>query len=238
MIIGVSGKMNAGKDTVAKMIMALTGGSKSTWVNKKYAYKLKEHVANLIGCDVKDLEDREFKDKELPSEWSLWGVATKTGAVISRYSDKEEARTALIKRMRTNHKERFETVVKELKMTPRELLQHIGQKTRSIHPEIWVNALFSTYSDDDSWVVTDVRYPNELAKIKELGGFTIRVNRKQVREVVNALDDIKQVEVVGSSHESETALDSATFDYIIDNSEGLGKLSKDVTQILKERNLY
>jgi len=238
MIIGVSGKMNAGKDTVAKMIMALTGGSKSTWVNKKYAYKLKEHVANLIGCTIEDLEDREFKDKELPSEWSLWGVATSTGAIISRYSDKEVARTALMKRMRANHKEKFNTVVKELKMTPRELLQSIGQKTRTIHPEIWVNALFSTYTEQDTWIITDVRYPNELAKIKELGGFTIRVNRRQVKEIVNALDDIKQVKIVGGNHESETALDAATFDYTINNVEGLGKLSKDVTKILKDRNLY
>lgn len=89
MIIGISGKIGSGKDTIAKIIQWLDWlkymeykaedhpFDKMTeipyvpqgWIVKKFAGKLKQMVALLIGCTIEDLEDINFKNKELGPEW-------------------------------------------------------------------------------------------------------------------------------------------------------------------------
>ena len=87
MIIGLSGKKQSGKDTIAKIIQYLTtnkkdisytgsynsyiidlgmGGSiKSDWQTKQFASKLKEIVCLLIGCTIEQLEDESIKSMTL-----------------------------------------------------------------------------------------------------------------------------------------------------------------------------
>ena len=85
-IIGISGKINSGKDTVGKIIQILTQSPhfsdetvvsfldrkliEPRFVNKKFADTLKDIVCLLIGCTREQLEDREFKEKELGEEWT------------------------------------------------------------------------------------------------------------------------------------------------------------------------
>jgi hypothetical protein len=69
-----------------------------------------------------------------------------------------------------------------------------------------------------SWIITDMRFPNELSYIKDRGGITIRVNTTRAGKV--------------SNHESETALDNSTFDYVIDNSGTFDELLEHVRDIL------
>ena len=86
-----------------------------------------------------------------------------------------------------------------VKTTPRLLLQLLGTDCGRdiLHPNIWVNALMADYKipslpdettfiEDDTqwikdrspkWIITDVRFPNELEAVKDRGGITIRVNR-------------------------------------------------------------
>lgn len=82
MIIAISGKIGSGKDTVGKIIQALTYKSDNLrlsvaeqiegtvylnhdWKIKKFATKIKETVANWLGVTVEQLEDREFKEKTM-----------------------------------------------------------------------------------------------------------------------------------------------------------------------------
>jgi hypothetical protein len=58
------------------------------------------------------------------------------------------------------------------------------------------------------WIITDVRFPNELQAIKDKGGIVIRVEK-----ITNNLK-------VSNNHESETALDDATFDYTVSAKQG------------------
>ena len=65
-----------------------------------------------------------------------------------------------------------------------------------------------------NWIISDLRFKNELQAIKDRGGITIRVNRlnstnQNGHTYINKKD---------RTHPSETALDDATFDYIIDNN--------------------
>jgi hypothetical protein len=78
--------------------------------------------------------------------------------------------------------------------TVRELLQIIGTDWfRSIYPDVWVNAFKNDLlcSADTHHIVTDVRFPNELRAIQNMGGIVIRTLRHPFED----------------NHPSETALD-------------------------------
>jgi len=84
-----------------------------------------------------------------------------------------------------------------------------------------------------SWIITDLRFPNELKAVKERKGITIRVNRY----TNNSLIDNNIHSITDYQHESETALDNAEFDYTIDNDSSVEDLIEKVRLILKQENL-
>lgn len=98
-------------------------------------------------------------------------------------------------------------------MTVRAMLQTLGTEVfRALWEPVWLNAFrhrIPKEAEEGKTVVLcgDVRFPNEVALIKELGGNIIRLTR----DPNNGADQ----------HESETALDDYDgFDAFIDN-EGL-----------------
>jgi hypothetical protein len=64
MIIGISGKIGSGKDTIGEIIqgLSITNGEREFEV-KKFAGKLKTIASLLTGFPVEDFEDQEFKEK-------------------------------------------------------------------------------------------------------------------------------------------------------------------------------
>lgn len=80
-LIGISGKISSGKDTVGKIIRILTSSPhftneavldflekdlyESEWQIKKFADKLKDIVCLLINCTREQLEDRSIKSLSL-----------------------------------------------------------------------------------------------------------------------------------------------------------------------------
>ena len=231
MIIGLSGKMRSGKNTVASIIQYLIykdkvkdsslslnsflnstfiGDSYSGFIQKSFAAKLKQIVSILTGIPAEDLEKQEVKDSRLPECWH-------------KFDD-------------NNHYVEPDNV--------RELLQTLGTDLlrNQLHPNVFVNALFVDYTTKKysigidkyghqtivdkypNWLITDVRFPNELQAIKDRDGIVIRVNRN------NSL--LKSV-----IHESETVLDNATFDYVIDNNGTIEELVIKVKEILIKENI-
>lgn len=57
----------------------------------------------------------------------------------------------------------------------RKALQFIGDGFRSIKDDVWVERLFSQHPDDVA--ISDVRYRNELAAVRERGGFNVLIYR-------------------------------------------------------------
>jgi len=288
MIIGISGKQNSGKDTIGKIIQFLTSHEykdgwrnyenwldsiyeptfNSNWKIKKFADKLKDVVCLLINCTRKQLEDREFKEKELGEEWWYY----KYGESLYNYKTEK---TLLVRVMNS---EFLEPCAEEdlenclIKLTPRLLLQLLGTECgrEILHPNLWVNSLFADYKSYDkgkahdlkdlselythkecknckksysgwkrqylckeciedksiqfypNWIITDCRFPNEAQAIKERGGILIRIERPGLAE---------------SNHLSETSLDSATFDFIIDNDKDIEHLIDEVRKILKKLSI-
>jgi hypothetical protein len=63
--------------------------------------------------------------------------------------------------------------------TPREALQKMGTEVgRDIfHKDFWVLSLESRLKDDKNYVITDVRFPNEIDWIHKMGGDVIEIQR-------------------------------------------------------------
>jgi hypothetical protein len=244
MIIGVNGKIGSGKDTVGKIIQYLTsecgnsnssrhrtyaeflkrgGGSNlrnfdqhyvSDWEVKKFAGKLKTTASLLTGIDVEKFEDQEFKKTFLGQEWDYIEYMNNSprGSIT--------------------------------KMTIRELLQKLGTEAMrdGLHTNVWVNALFADYNAGytispldvdnqapDNWIITDMRFPNEMEAVVEKGGLTIRVVRDYALR--GGPEDPKNI------HPSETALDEAKFDYEIINDGTIEVLIEKVREILINENI-
>ena len=236
-LIGISGKMGSGKDTLAVVINYIADNfapesivhweqSVKDWTyeNKKYSEKLKYMVCFLLGCSRSDLEDREFKEKELGEEW--WYYTN------SLFDNKDRKIVPYLEASKSLHDNTSWYIIK---LTPRKLLQLLGTEAgrKIIHPNIWVNALFADYvpfattagkkagfKPRSNWIVTDVRFPNEAKAIKDKGGIIIRINRPQLIE--------RDFE-----HLSETALDDYDgFDYVIENdSNSVEDLIKKVKEL-------
>lgn len=228
MVIGISGKLGSGKDTVGLIIKYLIveeqrklnlrpslGKFNPEYVYntyeevnfqiKKFADKLKSITCLLLGCTREQLEDREFKEKELGKEWVVY------------YN--EENRLSTIPFI-DKYGESFKRT-----LTPRLLLQLLGTECgrQIIHPNIWCNSLFSNYSKDLNWCITDVRFPNEAQAIKDRNGILIRCNRGDGNT---------------GNHPSETALDNYNkWDYVLDNNGTIEELIENVKKILIERKI-
>lgn len=207
-LIGISGKIGAGKDTVGIIIRQLgftnNGG---TWENMKFAGKLKIIASLLTGIPIEKFEDQEFKKTILGSEW---GRPTKQNPL--------------------NAIEPFKDTTFVEMMSVRDLLQKLGTEAmrNGLHENVWVNALFADYTEDKQWVITDVRFPNEFKAIKDKGGIVIRVNRPGHG---NSMKELAE------AHPSETALDGHDFDYVIENDGNLEKLISKVKEILLTENI-
>ena len=248
-LIGISGKIGSGKDTVGTIIQCLMTngyrqnpkliaqmitdnapilkdiGTQSGFEIKKFAYKLKQIVALLTRCTVENLEDQEFKHRLLPEDWNYAISGMRDRMPISHFKGDivfEGNPNRFIK-----------------KYTYRDLLQQIGTECMrdGIHQNAWVNALFADYkgkynqtesglrrTDEGliypNWIITDCRFPNEAEAINGKGGILIRVER--------AVDGIP------STHPSETSLDNYKFDYVIDNNGSIEELIEKVAKIINQ----
>jgi hypothetical protein len=207
-LIGISGKIGAGKDTVGVIIrqLAITNNG-ADWDIRKFAGKLKIVASLLTGISIEKFEDQEFKKTILGPEW---GKETKSNPL--------------------NAIEPFKDVTFVEMMSVRDLLQKLGTEAMrdGLHQNVWVNALFADFKEDMHWVVTDMRFPNEYKAIKDKGGITIRVNRPGHGTSMTDL---------ASAHPSETALDGFEFDYTINNDGDLEKLISLVREILEKENV-
>jgi hypothetical protein len=107
-------------------------------------------------------------------------------------------------------------------LTPRWILQHWGTDDlcrAHFHDDIWIASLENKFrSFDADVVISDCRFPNEVAMIKQLNGKIINVTRN--------------TEFKTSSHISENALLGIEYDHIIDNNSTLDELYVKIRNLL------
>jgi hypothetical protein len=161
MIVGISGRKQSGKSTVAEYLHRRLEGS----VRLPFAFKLKEIAQECFGA----------------TPLQVWGTEAQKNTIT------------------------------EAGLTGRNVLQQVGAAMRGIWPGCWARAW--EHEVVDIWtkrdcavpiIVEDVRYENEVFKIRAMGGIVIRLTRSPFED----------------AHESETGLDGYVgFDAIIENSE-------------------
>lgn len=88
-----------------------------------------------------------------------------------------------------NHREDRSKIIPELNCTIVDIWVDVGEKMREIYGPIWIeNTLHQ--EDIDFLIITDIRHPNEVQAIKELGGSIYRVvNPRVPRREGKSIDD-------------------------------------------------
>lgn len=68
----------------------------------------------------------------------------------------------------------------ELGLTPVEVWVAVGNKLREVYPETWVQCALRGQQNAECIIVSDVRYPNEVAAIRSLSGKIYKISRRNV----------------------------------------------------------
>lgn len=218
-LLGLSGRAGAGKDTIADYLIKDHG-----WSGKmSYARNLKDMIKHVFKLSEYQLMDH--KGKKQPINISL--TPAHIGGVLTWMCRTHEAsglagRTAEIKK--------FIADVKGKKFsTPREVIQFVGTDLcRMVIPTYHVDIIKQKLDKaTGSWIITDVRFPNEADLVKDKGGYLIKVERPGLETT-----DVHR-------HSSETALQDwdSWHSTIINDSSNIEDLYTKVDKFLIEGNL-
>lgn len=242
MIIGINGKISSGKDTVGKIIQYLTSECSNvngkhyrtyqefleksqdnndyqTWYNsnweiKKFAGKLKQTATLLTGIPIEKFEDQEFKYTHLGPEWD---------------TDKPMTVRELLQKLGTEAmRDGLHTNVWVNALFADYVLNYdanLPECEDGTEDDDGCDYMITSEKSDGvypNWIITDMRFPNELDAVVARGGITIRVTRPGTS--------------VGT-HPSETSLDKYSFHYEISNEGSIEELVEKVREILVEANI-
>jgi hypothetical protein len=122
-------------------------------------------------------------------------------------------------------------------ITPRLMLQIIGTECMRdcIHSDFWVACLEKRIMENQDYVITDVRFPNEINSIHKMGGKIVEVQRgKPVDWYVHAcMYNNGDSGVKPSVHYSEWAWMGYKTDYTINNDGSIEDLEKEIELMLE-----
>ncbi len=130
-------------------------------------------------------------------------------------------------------------------LTPRWVLQYWGTEVcrNAFHDDIWIASLENKLRNSkDHVVISDCRFPNEIASIRNAGGQIIWVQRGELPDWYQyalaantlgsnmALNELKMRKI----HASETAWVGTNFDHIIENNSTIDDLYRSVRSIVSD----
>lgn len=127
-------------------------------------------------------------------------------------------------------------------LTPRWVLQYWGTEVcrKTFHDDIWIASLENKLrKTKDNIVISDVRFPNEIKAIKNLGGKIIWVKRGKLPDWYEfaieankgsnfALNEMKAKKI----HASEWAWIGSNFDYELTNDASIDDLYSNIKSLL------
>ena len=136
-------------------------------------------------------------------------------------------------------------------ITPRWVLQNWGTEVcrNGFHDDIWIASLENKLRNStDDVVISDCRFPNEIAAIKQSGGLVVRVVRGPEPEWYDAAVSRnrgpdgnatwslsgRKLEQLGV-HDSETAWVGTRFDVVLDNNGTLDDLYQQIMHLVQDR---
>ncbi len=115
-----------------------------------------------------------------------------------------------------------EIVIPEYGKSPRQLMQLFGTEfgRNLIHPDIWQIRAEAALDSTKNLVITDCRFDNEAAWVREHGGYVIRITR----------DNAPQV----SAHISENGVSEELVDFKVKNNGTLEELYGSLDSVYSE----
>jgi len=123
------------------------------------------------------------------------------------------------------------------KITPRQALQfigtdlfrnHIHELIPDIKKDIWIWVVKRKIASqlkknpNKKFVITDIRFPDELQAVKDLGGITIKIQRDNIS---------------CDAHESEILIDNLETEYVFVNNKTKDDLYKCVIDVLNTKKI-
>jgi len=174
LLLGLTGHAGTGKDTVGALLQA------AGWHRASFAGALRMEVAEHWRVDPRLLVERATKEAAMPgmaagmvhdADWLRWAAVQGHSLTTPR--------------------------------SPRWALQQWGSYRRCRRADYWVQhvhtwlATVARHDPNASRVITDVRYPNEAAALRALGGHIVRVHRP---------DGATQLAADTAAHDSERHL--------------------------------
>lgn len=192
MLLGLNGRLKSGKDTTFGIIQELNPEAERV----SFADALKDSAAASLGM-TRELAEA-LKEHENISI-SIAGTSS-----LSSLLSSELAAEAT-----------------RWKMTMREFMQWYGTEGHRdlFGDDFWVDRALPKDLDHHGrlLVVTDMRFPNEIQRVKDLGGYCVKIDRN--------------VQTAHGTHASEQNVDHL-MDYVLDNTGSLNDLYDAVDEML------
>lgn len=208
-VIGVTGLAGSGKDAVADVLVRDFG-----FARVAFADPMKRFCLEMFG----------------------WSAATLWGPSEAR--NKEDVRYVYMRRgalgsmcvewTEDGHRIDEPNPSKDLYLTPRYALQKLGDWGRECYPDIWVDRCLKTCYEvlyrQKGVVIPDVRFNNEAAAIRKVGGKIWSIRRPSADRLSGD----------AGAHVSERGIDSDLIDVHITNDGTLEQLRGRVHALMKE----
>lgn len=197
----------------------------SGFQQKAFATKVKEVLSIITGLSLDQIETLKNNGDVIPGLQMAHLYVN--DSLLGIFYSEEEA----VEYINRNKIEYFS--LRWQNITVRFALQYIGTNLfrKRLNEDIWIKALFKEYESKYSvsidpvevggkvyqinnnpiipnWIITDVRFPNEVLAIKNKGGIIIKIKRN-----INT-----------DTHESEQYIDNLKSDFILENNDNLDEL--------------
>lgn len=242
MLIGISGKSQSGKSTVAKIMQWLIAEDDRD--SKKFLYDDDWRYDQSDKLEIKNLP--EVLDNYIENKWWL--------EEVSKFEIKSFSTP--LKQMYCNFKGISLKEFNQNKELHRLELIALGDRIREWNQDAFVNALFKDYKKEN-FIIDDLRFLNEAQAVLDRGGVCIRVEKEELNNSykigeipslphfkctkalnLGIIDTPRKEYIAHSYHISETQLDDFKhFKYTIYNNLSLENLVEQVKVILKKENL-
>jgi len=125
---------------------------------------------------------------------------------------------------------------------PIQFYQEYGQQKRAVDKDIFVNATMSklwfeqeldkTNDRKRTYVITDVRQPNEYAAIKKAGFKIVKIHASEEVRIARMIANGETVTRDILEAPTECYLDSYDFDYILTNNQTREEFKKQIVELI------
>lgn len=200
-IIGLSGLKGAGKDTCAAFLIEQLGFERVAFADKLY-----REAAEAFGVTVEFLGNRETKESNL--------------AQLSLQNCSDPRFVQCVAEVLKLDQSSGQSDYLQLPLSPRVVMQLWGTEFRRKKgiDSYWLDIVHKVImaSPEKSFVITDVRFLNEVKFVKQIGGINVRLRRP----ALEAAEALQRAKNGTAAHSSETELLNVVSDAELVNEEG------------------